>query len=363
MNTIHPSIQFTSDYSFKTINFLNVAVTVESSGDITTDLYTKPTDTHQYLLNTSCHPNHTKRSIPYSQALSIFRICSNLTTANMRCEELTKFLVNRGHGLKAVTEQINRARTKFQNPVPKPILDSLHNVFFTVTFHPGLPDIKSILCNYFALLHKSPKMRLAVPNVPILSFKQSASLGKMLCRAKVQNTSDSGPVNPSQPCNKNKTKKCQLCKMIVSDDKIWSTATGKTFHCKNSNTNCNSDWLIYVISCPTCDLQYVGQTNNIRLRMNNHKSDLRKYKNDNLDRMENPQLYQHLALHSQDDQFKFQIVDKLITTNKDIRYLDGRLDRKEKEWIWKLKTITPHGLNIDDGFHSQTKKMRKQRVK
>ena len=146
--------------------------------------------------------------------------------------------------------------------------------------------------------------------------------------------------------------------MIVSDDKILSTATGK-----NSNTNCNSDWLIYVISCPTCELQYVGQTNNIRLRMNGHKSDLRKYKNDNLGQMDNSQLYQHLALHSQDGQFKFQIVDKLITTNKDIRYLDGRLDRKEKEWIWKLDTITPNGLNMDDGFHSQTKKMRKQRVK
>ena len=46
-------------------------------GIMSTDIYNKPTDKHQYLSPQSCHPKHCTKSIPYSQALRIKRICSN----------------------------------------------------------------------------------------------------------------------------------------------------------------------------------------------------------------------------------------------------------------------------------------------
>jgi hypothetical protein len=49
-------------------------------GIMSTDIYNKPTDTHQYLSPQSCHPQHCTNSIPYSQALRIKRICSNEQT-------------------------------------------------------------------------------------------------------------------------------------------------------------------------------------------------------------------------------------------------------------------------------------------
>ena len=58
LNNIHPTIQFTSNYSFTSIPFLDVNVSL-INGKLTTDLYTKPTDKHQYLLQSSCHPKHT----------------------------------------------------------------------------------------------------------------------------------------------------------------------------------------------------------------------------------------------------------------------------------------------------------------
>ena len=75
LNSIHPNIKFTSERSTTSIPFLDVKIFLEN-GKIETDLYCKPTDEHQYLLHSSGHPHHTKKSIPYSLALRLRRICS-----------------------------------------------------------------------------------------------------------------------------------------------------------------------------------------------------------------------------------------------------------------------------------------------
>ena len=82
INSIHSSIQLTCNYSKECVQFFDVSVSVDNSGNTTTDLYVKPTDTQQYLMATSCHPNHTKRSIPYCQAFRILRICSSKNQPN-----------------------------------------------------------------------------------------------------------------------------------------------------------------------------------------------------------------------------------------------------------------------------------------
>ena len=63
LNDIHPTIKFTCDYSFPSIPFLDVNVSLHN-GKIVTNFYTKPTDKRQYLLHSLCHPIHTKRAIP-----------------------------------------------------------------------------------------------------------------------------------------------------------------------------------------------------------------------------------------------------------------------------------------------------------
>ncbi|XP_071830742.1 uncharacterized protein [Apostichopus japonicus] len=53
INSFHSTIKFISDYSHQQVNFLDVTVRKEH-GTPSTDLYTKPTDTHQYLHSSSC---------------------------------------------------------------------------------------------------------------------------------------------------------------------------------------------------------------------------------------------------------------------------------------------------------------------
>ena len=82
-NSTHLSIKFTHEVSKTKMSFLDTTTTVKK-GNMTTDLYSKPTDKHQYLSPSSCHPKHCFKSIPFSQAIRVKRICSTVETTKQR---------------------------------------------------------------------------------------------------------------------------------------------------------------------------------------------------------------------------------------------------------------------------------------
>ena len=239
INFIHSSFQFTCNYSKECVQFLDVSVSIDNSGNITTDLYVKPTGTQQYLMAYGCHPNHTKRSIPYSEALRILRICSSKESAKLRCTELVDCLVKRGYNKRKTNKQIERAFTNFANPPTERQCHATHPVYFNVQFHPGLPDIKGILQRYMPLLHQSVTMKTVVPDLPLISFSQPHNLCRSLCRAKLRQTASvkDEPPRPSQSCGKSR---CKLCLSLICSNYISSTASNKTFKCHNENTSCDS---------------------------------------------------------------------------------------------------------------------------
>ena len=130
-------------------NFLDVNIQLHN-GKIETDLYCKPTDKHQYLLYSSSHPFHTKKSIPYSLALRLRRICSKEDSFNIRATELELYLTKRGYKNRFVKSQIARAKLIPRNDAlnehnhdmytPKPT-----RVPFIATYNPALPNIRDIL--------------------------------------------------------------------------------------------------------------------------------------------------------------------------------------------------------------------------
>ena len=68
VNCYHQNINYTWDWSSCEISYLDVKIRLRDTR-ISTDVYCKETDTHQYLEYKSCHPKHVKMGIPYGQAL------------------------------------------------------------------------------------------------------------------------------------------------------------------------------------------------------------------------------------------------------------------------------------------------------
>ena len=176
INFIHSSFQFTCNYCKECVEFLDVSVFFNNSGNITTDLYVKPADTHQYLLATSRHPNHTERCMPYIQALHILRICSNIETAKLRCTELVDCLVKQGYNKIKTNKQIERAFTNFAKQSTGRQSHTTRPVYINVKFHPGLPDMNGILQMNTHLQHRSVNMKTVVPDLPIISYCQRHNL-------------------------------------------------------------------------------------------------------------------------------------------------------------------------------------------
>lgn len=68
---------------------------------------------------------------------------------------------------------------------------------------------------------------------------------------------------------------CLLCKHSFNTDSFNSTITGRTYKIFG-NTSCCTDNFIYLISYEVCSKQYIGETDDIRRRINNQLSTIKK---------------------------------------------------------------------------------------
>ena len=103
------SLKFTYESSKTSIPFLDLKVSL-SNGDLSTDLHIKSTDRHQFLHYTSSHPDHTKRSIIYSKALRISRICSNKSDFLKHLESVKSSFEVRGYPKKLMEQEMEKMK-------------------------------------------------------------------------------------------------------------------------------------------------------------------------------------------------------------------------------------------------------------
>ena len=198
LNEKHPTIKFMAEWSKTSINFLDVTVSLVG-GNITTDLYVKPTDSHQYLHSSSCHPYHCKKGIPYSQALHLNRICSDPNSFDRRCNDLEKWLIERGYSEREVRKQILRARGFSRDSLldRENTREEQNKITFNLTYYPVFQNVKKLLAELHLLLTPDVAHKAVFTNVPIIGFKNDRSLKDHLVRAVLPKVDAEGG---SKPC-------------------------------------------------------------------------------------------------------------------------------------------------------------------
>ena len=116
LNNLHPTIKFTGSFSKSEILFLDVNL-LQINGTLQTDLYVKP-DKHQYPFKSSCHPSHTKKSIPYSMALRLRKICWTDDFFHKRPNALTTRLIKREYKHCFIQQEIKKVPALFHPATP-----------------------------------------------------------------------------------------------------------------------------------------------------------------------------------------------------------------------------------------------------
>ena len=142
------------------INFLDVTVSLHNN-NIVTDLHVKSTDAHQYLLSSSCHPNHIKKSNPHSLALRIRRISSTNDILNNALMNFWIFFANvvtKDTTSKHKSTQLSMSHVKKHSL----LLPTNNCTVFVSTYNPSLPilSLKHIILSLRPLI--AAKMLLEI---------------------------------------------------------------------------------------------------------------------------------------------------------------------------------------------------------
>ena len=134
---------------------------------------------------------------------------------------------------------------------------------------------------------------------------------------------------------------CLVCSYINHAGSIESATNGEIFT-SLSNACCKIRNLVYVIDCGYCRMQYVGQTQRtLRQRIFEHINDVSHGRQTSL--------AEHINGHGAWDapNITVYVVDIIHQLPENNYYLALVLRRmKENEWISKLGTTWPNGLNI-----------------
>ena len=159
-----------------------------------------------------------------------------------------------------------------------------------------------------------------------------------------------GSISRVRKCNSRHG--CLTCPVLSPCDYIVSSVTHRKYKVINHDLDfcdCSSSNLIYLIICDKCGVQYVGQTaQQLRKRISKHRNDIAR------GRGSCPFLIKHFNKgNCKGANFHVQVVEKFIGTGRtngavDASLVSSRRDR-ETEWMLKLRTVFPYGLNHDTG--------------
>ena len=330
LNSFSPNLNFTSEKSKKSIPFLDLNVKLVN-GKLETDLHIKSTDRHQYLHYMSSHPEHTKRSIVYSQTLRINRLCSLETDFNAHKLRMKEWFIKRGYPETLIEKEMNKVKFSRESQNTRKIEKG---VPFVVTYHPLLKRLPTIIHRNLYLLYMNEECKRVFTPGPMVSFRGTRKISSYLVRAKLYPL---GRTVGSKKCGKSR---CEVCLNVEETDTFTSSVTGETFKI-NHKLNCDDKCLIYLLTCKCCGKQYVGETTDeFRLRWNNYKSNDRKFVQNQACMQEH--LFKHFNSNGHDGFLKNVSIILIDKT-------DGK-DPKKREYYWQrtLKTYTPFGLNIED---------------
>lgn len=314
LNNHNPSIKLKATTNKYKVDFLDTTTfkgpKFKSENKLDIKIYFKDTDTHALLHMSSFHPKHTFAGLIKSQLLRFHRICTQRDDFVKATKVLFAALSSRGYSRTFLRSCF---RTFLQ---VKPVLLGTALPLVS-TFSPStvrlVKQIKNNLENHLKKHQTNTDLRI------IAAFRKNKNLKDYLVKAKIKKPPQYIRAGPQ-------TNYFKQIKYVYdfSNQRVYTTANQASIQTKNC---------VYLIICRECGIKYVGETSlTIQVRFTCHKHNITKQKN--MDR----HLVQHFASHGWN-----AVQASVLECNP--HWSTAQRRRTERNWINKLHTIHPQGLN------------------
>ena len=262
-------------------------------------MYSKSTDTHQYLHPSSCHSPHITKNLPTSVVSRIRRNCSD----RVENDEIFKntivqyksYLLKSGYDEELIDKRfINCAvRVKRKDLLKKrkqKRTNDIEKYRMITDYEPTFPDIrkgfkmfKSIIeedeelqevfpkgINHFQISERRGAKNIKELLAPNIKFKENA-LEESESQNEDEIERDQDPEG-CFPCSK----PCAYCPLLqkLQGDTFHSKSNKKTFKIRQ-HINCKSQNVIYLVTCAKCNKQGVEHSMQFSKRMSNYFSHIK----------------------------------------------------------------------------------------
>ena len=250
LNSVNKAIQFSIEFSDKEIPFLDNLIKRDKSG-IRMNLNHKPTDTKRCLSYSKIHPKHCLKNVSFVMTRHICTIAKNNFLKNKYLRELKENFRIYGYPEKVVEIGIQKALKISQTELRQPkTTENNNNLTFRSTFHPNNSKIFDLIKSGVNTLVENNVN--GFKNIGLVHAKrQPPNLKKVLTNFLFTNkTADVFKCSESR---------CLCCQQLLLEISKIFRNVGKQFLLKTKMT-CGSRNVIYVVICPTCKEQYIGET-------------------------------------------------------------------------------------------------------
>ena len=266
LNSIYPTIKFTINYSKVSLEFLDILVSIktdETDYKITTSVYSKPTNVHQYIMPNSATPISSLQGIAKGVATRIRRICSEEEDFVQTSQKYQKRLVDRGYNETFIENEFSQiAKLERKTVLARKTKSKREVTAWVVDYNPRLPSLNKFIKKSLSKLYEDEKMRQCFPEGSLLvSHKKAPNLKQILVD---QRYNDRNKISkPTEVFDTTKEKGVFLCTKVCQMCRNKQLIPGKHFRCSVTNKNytikqhldCNVRNVIYLITCNACQKQ------------------------------------------------------------------------------------------------------------
>ena len=209
--------------------------------------------------------------------LRLNRICADYRCFDKRCNDLERWLLERGYTEKEVLKQVLSGRAICRDDLlnRERTLQEKAQVAFNLIYYPVFKDVRKFLKELLLLLTPVQGQKKVNSEVSIIGFKNAKSLKDHLVRATLPELDRE---DRSKPCEEG-NRSCEVCDSLKDTVKFKKAESEETFDILKGPVDCNANNVICLFECKKCQFKfpYVGSVvTRFRLRFNNYKSTYRK---------------------------------------------------------------------------------------